>query len=147
MSVLKLSSSPKMANQLMDQNRFSASMLWPGSQVHYNNQTIRYLQEFDEKNPNPDWNKRIDKIIEWMSDNPEEANCVFAYFDEPDFQAHKFGPFSHQVLAEVKRADNIIGYLLDKLRQKKLLERTNLIILSDHGMSEIRLTLRFMINV
>ena len=128
-----------MANQMMDdQNRFSASMLWPGSHVHYKNQTIRYLQKYDDNNPNPDWNKRIDKIIEWMSDTPEEANCVFAYFDEPDYLAHKFGPFSNEVLTEVRRADQIIGYLLDKLKHKRLLKRANLIILSDHGMSEIR---------
>ena len=117
--------------------RFSGSMQWPGAHIHYNNSTIKYLQEYEENHPMA-WDQRIDKIIEWMSDNPENANCVFAYFDQPDTQAHLFGPFSTQVIEQVQRADKTIGYLLKRLEDKSLLSQTNLIILSDHGMAEIR---------
>jgi predicted AlkP superfamily pyrophosphatase or phosphodiesterase len=126
----------QMANQMIDPiNRFSASMQWPGSHVHYRNQTIKYLQDFDDK---MEWTARVDKIIEWMSDATEPANCVFAYFDEPDTTAHEFGPFSDEVFAMVSKADNTTKYLLQRLTEESLLSHTNLIVLSDHGMAEVR---------
>lgn len=84
------------------------------------------------------WEQRIDKIIEWMTNTPKNANCVFAYFDEPDTTAHNYGPFSEQVFEKVRIADKTIGYLMEKLEEKRLSEETNLIILSDHGMAEIK---------
>jgi len=110
-------------------------MQWPGSQVHYKNQTLKYFQDY---NKILTWNQRIDIIIEWLQKPIQSANCVFAYFDEPDATAHKFGPFSTEVLAQVKRADQTVGYFLKELKSKNLLSRTNLMILSDHGMAEVR---------
>ncbi|CAG2115363.1 unnamed protein product, partial [Medioppia subpectinata] len=124
------------ANQLVDStNRYSGSMQWPGSHVKYKNQTIKYLHGFDD---GMTWDKRIDKMIDWMTAPTEPANCVFAYFDEPDTTAHEFGPFSEEVYAKVKLADKTIAHLLKRLQETGLLSHTNLIVLSDHGMAEIR---------
>lgn len=117
------------------ETRFSGSMQWPGSQVHYKNQTLKYFQDY---NKILTWNQRIDIIIEWLQKPIQSANCVFAYFDEPDTTAHEFGPFSTEVLAQVRRADQTVGYFLNELKSKNLLSRTNLMILSDHGMAEVR---------
>jgi ectonucleotide pyrophosphatase/phosphodiesterase family protein 5 len=110
-------------------------MQWPGSHVHYKNETLKYLQDYNESLT---WNQRIDMIIEWLQNPIQSANCVFAYFGEPDATAHEYGPFSPQVMAQVKRADQTIGYFLDKLKSKNLLSRTNLMIVSDHGMAEVK---------
>jgi len=60
------------------------------------------------------------------------------YFDEPDAAAHIHGPFSDEVMSEVKRADQIILLLLNQLKlQTTFYDKINLIILSDHGMAEI----------
>jgi len=113
-------------------------MQWPGSQVHYKNQTIKYLQGY---NDSLTWNQRIDIMVEWLLNPTQSANCIFAYFDEPDTTAHEFRPFSNEVINKKKKADQTIGHLLKRLGEKNLLSRTNLILLSDHGMAEIRYSL------
>ncbi|XP_054163174.1 bis(5'-adenosyl)-triphosphatase ENPP4-like [Oppia nitens] len=124
------------ANQMVDPvNRFSASMQWPGSQVVYKNHAIKYRQEW---NDTLTWNKRIDIIIKWMTDSIPTANCVFAYFDEPDTTAHEYGPFGDETIEKVRIADQTIGHLINRLEQKRLLSKTNIIILSDHGMAEVK---------
>ncbi|CAG2171176.1 unnamed protein product [Oppiella nova] len=120
-------------NQLY--GRRSGSMQWPSSQVVYMNQTVRYHQSY---NPAMPWDTRVDTIIEWITHKSEPANCIFLYFNEPDTTSHIYGPFSNQTKGQVRRADNIVGYLLQSLDTKNLLKKTNLIILSDHGFAEIK---------
>jgi predicted AlkP superfamily pyrophosphatase or phosphodiesterase len=110
-------------------------MQWPGSHVYYKNLTIKYRQDFKSGS---NWKKRIDVMIGWLSQEEESANCLFAYFNEPDTTAHDFGPFSKQVFTQVKKADETVGYLLKKLESIELLNRTNLMIVSDHGMAQVK---------
>jgi predicted AlkP superfamily pyrophosphatase or phosphodiesterase len=110
-------------------------MQWPGSHVYYKNLTIKYRQDFKSGS---NWKKRIDVMIEWLSQEEESANCLFAYFNEPNTTAHDFEILSKQVFTQVKKADETVGYLLKKLDLIELLNRTNLLIVSDHGMAEVK---------
>ncbi|CAG2182131.1 unnamed protein product, partial [Oppiella nova] len=67
------------ANQLS--GRASGVMQWPGGGVKYKNQTVRHYQRYD---PDIQWHIRMDTIVQWMTDKKDPANCVFAYFNEPD---------------------------------------------------------------
>ncbi|CAG0899341.1 unnamed protein product [Darwinula stevensoni] len=62
------------------------------------------------------------------------ANFVVFYLEEPDSTGHDNGPDSPEVKAMVERVDELLGYLVSRLDSLGLLERTNLIFLSDHGM-------------
>lgn len=128
----------KTANEFQiedNEKRFSGSMMWPGSHVEYHHHLITHVQTY---NDSLTWHQRIDIVMSWLTNKTHPANCVFIYFDEPDTTAHEYGPFSPQVMAQVKRADETISYLLDQLKEKKLSTRTNLILVSDHGMAEIK---------
>lgn len=82
--------------------------------------------------------ERMDEVVKWMTLNQEPANFVLLYIYEPDSTAHQTGPFSPQVRSMLGELDNAVQHLVTRLNETDLLEETNLIILSDHGMSETR---------
>lgn len=114
--------------------RFSACMMWPGTDVKFKDKLATYVEPYKSK---ANFTHNIDTMTSWLVDAKRPANLVLAYFDEPDTQSHLTGPFSSQVMQQVRNVDTIIGYLIMRLKQLKLYHETNLIILSDHGMSEI----------
>jgi ectonucleotide pyrophosphatase/phosphodiesterase family protein 5 len=81
---------------------------------------------------------RIDRVIDWITDENEPCNLVFMYFEEPDEIAHGFGPESEQVTEFIQRLDNITGYLMGKLEGLEVLDKVNLVLLSDHGFQEVK---------
>uniref|UniRef100_A0A452ING0 SMB domain-containing protein n=1 Tax=Gopherus agassizii TaxID=38772 RepID=A0A452ING0_9SAUR len=56
------------------------------------------------------------------------------YLEEPDSSGHNFGPVSSGVILALQRVDNIVGMLMDGLKQMNLHKCLNIILLSDHGM-------------
>ncbi|XP_054162170.1 ectonucleotide pyrophosphatase/phosphodiesterase family member 5-like, partial [Oppia nitens] len=120
-------------NQIHGQ--YSGTNQWPGEHVKYRNIGPTHTRSF---NPSISWHSRIDTIVKWITDPHKPANCVFMYFCEPDTHSHNYGPFSKQAYEQVKRADTLVGYLVDSLSRHNLLNTTNLIILSDHGFAEVR---------
>ncbi|KPM04091.1 secreted ectonucleotide pyrophosphatase/phosphodiesterase-like protein [Sarcoptes scabiei] len=139
------------ANQFYNRNqRYSISIQWPGSIASYSNgknsddrMRVHYLQDFD---PSIDWYKRIDLLLSWLQHPLRPANMAFVYFSEPDRHAHEYGPFSTEVLDQVKKLDSVVGYLRQKLLNANLAHRTNVIYLSDHGMAEVRAERSFFID-
>jgi predicted AlkP superfamily pyrophosphatase or phosphodiesterase len=57
------------------------------------------------------------------------------YFDAVDHAGHSFGPDSPQVNQALRETDRALARLLRGLRQRGLFDRSNLIVLADHGMA------------
>ncbi len=59
------------------------------------------------------------------------------WLSEPDLTAHEEAPGSPASLAAVAQSDANLALVRDVLREKKLLEKTNIMVVSDHGFSTI----------
>jgi len=59
------------------------------------------------------------------------------YFDATDTSGHNYGPNSKEVNQSIAMEDSLIGKLFVGLKKLNLLDSTNIIILSDHGMTEL----------
>ncbi|XP_076357632.1 ectonucleotide pyrophosphatase/phosphodiesterase family member 5-like [Tachypleus tridentatus] len=123
-----------LANQFEDGSRVSGEMMWPGGDSLIRNMKPFYNTAF---NASISFKERVDIVISWLNNEKFPANCVFLYFQEPDHTGHKFGPNSPEVRDMIKLVDNTIGYLIKKLKEAQLYELLNLIVLSDHGMTEV----------
>lgn len=108
--------------------------MWPGSPVSYNGKMAKYVQKYTRGIP---LENRMEKVIEWLTLENEPANFVLMYIDQPDETQHVTGPYSPETREIIKKLDNSIEYLVRRLKEVQLDNSTNLIILSDHGMSEI----------
>ncbi|HEY2628701.1 MAG TPA: alkaline phosphatase family protein [Usitatibacter sp.] len=64
-----------------------------------------------------------------------KPRVVFSWMTEPDHSQHGHGPGSSQAIEAIRNDDAQIGKLLAKLAALGLAERTNIVIVSDHGFS------------
>jgi predicted AlkP superfamily pyrophosphatase or phosphodiesterase len=112
---------------------FAATMFWPGSEAPVGGMRPRYWREFDDRLPGE---ARVDQVLQWL-DLPEldRPRLVTLYLDDVDLAGHWYGPDSSQVREAIVHTDAQLGRLLDGLRRRRLLETTNLVVVSDHGMA------------
>lgn len=109
-------------------------MMWPGSSTKFHGHKSKYIQKFSRS---MDWTKKVNIMISWFLNPFEPANCVIAYFDEPDATAHIHGPFSSEVKSQLKRIDKTVNYLVHILTKSGIYEEVNIIFVSDHGMVDV----------
>lgn len=113
----------------------NASFFWPGSETHLDYKHPTYFKEYDHYLPHE---QRIQGIIDWLK-LPEEQrpHLMFLYFSDTDSKGHRFGPDSDELNEAVKLLDQRLGELRSKLGKIKMLDKVNIILLSDHGMTSV----------
>ena len=117
------------------QGLITASYFWPGSEVNIEYRRPDYFHYYDHNRPYGD---RINGIIEWLQlPYNERPKFITVYFDAADTDGHKYGPDSEGINNTIMRLDTLLNTLLIKLDDIELKDSTNIIIVSDHGMTEI----------
>ena len=115
--------------------RKSAPLFWPASEAPHAGLMPTYWQPYDENRPG---NARIDQILSWL-DLPAAQRPTFLslYFEDTDAAGHADGPDSPQVRDAIMRDDSYIGRLMDGLSRRGLVDRVNVVVVSDHGMTAV----------
>jgi predicted AlkP superfamily pyrophosphatase or phosphodiesterase len=81
------------------------------------------------------WDARLDAALEWLTlPASERASLVALYFEEPNDAGHTYGPDAAETRAATRRADSILGRLLDGLEARGI--DANVVVVSDHGMMQ-----------
>jgi predicted AlkP superfamily pyrophosphatase or phosphodiesterase len=116
------------------QGLIAGIMFWPGSEANIEGVRPRYWKPYAPPLPSND--ARMDQLLAWI-DRPKSERPVFltGYFSDVDSAGHDAGPDSDEVRAAVARVDNSLGHLLAGLERRDLLEKVNLVLVSDHGMA------------
>jgi ectonucleotide pyrophosphatase/phosphodiesterase family member 5 len=113
----------------------TASFFWPGSEVHDPNKRPDYFKIYQHNLPYGD---RIDGIINWLSlPLKERPRFITLYFHETDSRGHESGPESPETNAGIALLDSLFGVMLNKIEQLPIADQVNIIIVSDHGMTEV----------
>jgi len=114
--------------------QLAAPFFWPGSEAPIMGQLARYWEPFDER---VGANKRVDQVLQWL-DLPSDQRPTFLtlYFSDIDSAGHDFGPDSRAVADAARRLERYLSRLMRGLERRRLQDRLNLVIVSDHGMSE-----------
>ena len=112
----------------------SACFYWVGSEANVNNRYASYWKNYEHNFP---FKQRVDTVIKWLKlPEKERPHLILLYFHEPDGYGHKYGPNGIETKNKIQQLDSILNYLsssLNKLNNDKI----NLIVTSDHGMSNI----------
>ena len=116
------------------QGRRAATMFWPGSEAPIRGVRPTYWHRFDPRLPSQ---QRFNRLLAWL-DLPSDSSpqLLTLYLNELDFVAHKAGPDSPQADSALGRVDRLIGGFVDSLGARGLADRINLIVLSDHGITD-----------
>ncbi|HEY0197940.1 MAG TPA: ectonucleotide pyrophosphatase/phosphodiesterase [Rhodanobacter sp.] len=113
----------------------TATMFWPGTEADIHGHHPDYWEPFDV---NEAADKRVDQVLAWL-DLPVGQRPAFVtlYFDAVDHAGHEFGPDSPQENDALRATDAAMARLVHGLEQRGLLDRMNIIVLSDHGMAAV----------
>lgn len=113
----------------------AATFFWPGSEATINGvQSTKWVQ-YDGGVPD---STRIDSLIAWMDPAGDvQADFGTLYFSEVDSRGHAFGKNSAEVDEAVIDIDGLLGYFQKKVKEVGLNQSLNIILLSDHGMSDL----------
>ena len=76
--------------------------------------------------------KRAEKVIDWLT-SKSPPNFVAVYFEEPDTTCHHEG--WSELSEAIQRVDKTVGLIVEGLKRHELLDKVNIIITADHGMS------------
>lgn len=117
----------------------TASVFWPGSTVAIGGQQATYSLDFNDRY-SMSHEARIDQVLAGF-DLPDNTRprLITIYFPETDVRGHQSGPDSPELRLAVRRLDNTMGYLFQGLEERGLMEQIDIIIVSDHGMTQVSL--------
>lgn len=121
---------------LMEQNgRSSAPMYWPGSEAPHQDLLPTYWLPYEEEQPHA---SRVDRILKWIDlPTPQRPQFLTLYFEDTDEAGHDYGPDSQEVRDAITRDDGYVGQLVDGLTERGILDRINIVVVSDHGMAQV----------
>ena len=117
------------------QNLRSGAVFWPGSDVAIGGVLPNDWLTFDDNMPNVD---RVNHVLDLLA-RPEGQRPSFLtlYFSETDHVGHDYGPDSPEMAEALRHVDASLGLLEAGLRELRLLDRTTLVVVSDHGMASL----------
>ena len=115
----------------------SAAFHWVGSEGAWRNgRGPRYWKRFDAGTPE---REKVDQILAWL-DLPEARDrprLVTSWFRGGDRAGHTHGPASEAVRRALREQDRALDRLIRGLDDRGALDRTTLILASDHGMAPV----------
>ena len=113
----------------------TASYFWVGSEASINGVQPTYWKRYDQK---ASFESRIDTVMTWFSyPIKQRPRLALLYFHEPDGTGHEYGPNSPEIVMQIERLDNVLGNLISKINKLDISSKLNVIIVSDHGMTDV----------
>ena len=113
----------------------AASFYWVGSVAPIKGYAPSIFKYYDGSVP---FKARIDSVISWFNLSKEKRpHLVMLYFSEPDHTGHDWGVNTPEIVNTIEEMDNLLGYLLQNLESLEIFSNLNLIIVSDHGMTNV----------
>ncbi len=113
----------------------TASYFWVGSEAPVNGMQPDFWEKYNQNTP---FIERINTVISWLKLPKEERpRLITLYYHQPDSTGHGTGPESEETSNAVNYVDEHVDDLYNKLMDLPISKNINLIIVSDHGMSEL----------
>jgi len=117
------------------QGRRAASYFWPGSEAPIGGVRPTWSMAYEHTRANA---MRVRRVIEWLGMPPDSAPAVITlYFSDTDDAGHANGPLARETDAAIATVDRAVGDVVAGIARLGLTDVVNLIVVSDHGMSEV----------
>ena len=111
----------------------SATVFWPGSEAEIGGVRPGRWLPYNGDMP---YAARVDTALAWL-DAPDPPRLVTLYFEAVDSAGHRWGPDAPEVDAAIEQVDAALARLVDRLRQRGRLDQTDVVVVSDHGMTAL----------
>lgn len=117
------------------QGIITASYFWPGSDQDLDENNPDYFHHYDHHRP---YEERVNGIIDWLQyPYSERPHFLTLYFDLTDGIGHRYGPISPEIDIAISSLDSTLGKLISGLEEIHMRDSVNIILVSDHGMTQV----------
>ena len=114
----------------------AATYFWVGSETDWNGTSISYSKA--PFNGRVTEKEKISQILSWMDmSEGQRPRLIMSWWHGTDSIAHELGPNHKSVINQINKQDKLLLSLINQIEERKLWSKTTLIVVSDHGMSEI----------
>jgi predicted AlkP superfamily pyrophosphatase or phosphodiesterase len=118
------------------QGLHAAAYFWPGSEAPIGGVRPTWYKKYDGTIPNAE---RVRGVLAWLAMPADSApRLINAYFSDADDAGHKYGPRAIETDSAIARLDRAVGAIMDGITRLGLDKTVDLIVVSDHGMAEIK---------
>jgi predicted AlkP superfamily pyrophosphatase or phosphodiesterase len=116
------------------QGRVADCMFWPGSAAEIAGVRPTQWKPYDGK-VSPD--ECVDGGLAWLAQTNQRPSFLTLYFHQVDTESHRRGVESPQVRRAASELDEAVGRLVRGLHRLQLDDIADVIIVSDHGMTDL----------
>ncbi|CAL1530046.1 unnamed protein product [Lymnaea stagnalis] len=116
------------------QNTSSYMFYWPGCDVTILNTTPTYCDPYSHVPTLDDFRFALNQSLNLLANGT--TNFAGVYHEQPDYVGHKHGPDSVELAETLHDVDIELGLVLDQVKVSRNVS-LNLVIMSDHGMTNI----------
>lgn len=116
----------------------SGTNTWLGAEAPVGGVQPTYWNPYKKSHKRAVYASRVDQVLKWL-DLPDGEDIRFGtlYFSVVDDAAHQNHVNSREEINAIEMMDKIMGRLVKGLKDRDLYDRTNIIIVSDHGMIDL----------
>ncbi len=112
----------------------AATFFWPGTETAIQGKYATHWRPFDASIPN---RERVDQVLAWLAlPDGQRPGLITLYFEDVDGAAHDEAVDSPRVRRAIEAVDVAIGRLTAGIARLDVRNQVNVIVVSDHGMSE-----------
>jgi predicted AlkP superfamily pyrophosphatase or phosphodiesterase len=113
----------------------AASASWPGSEAVIKGHAPTWWTRYWHDEPH---SSRITKVLDWLALPVDSGPAIItAYFHDVDSESHSHGVEAWETDSAIAKVDRAIGAIVDGIAARGLTDRVNLIVVSDHGMTNV----------
>ncbi|RXM30932.1 Ectonucleotide pyrophosphatase/phosphodiesterase family member 6 [Acipenser ruthenus] len=110
--------------------------LFPGCEVEILGVRPAYCRVYYNTPSDADFKTAVDDAVESLRNG--SADMAAVYYERNDVEGHHHGPWSAQRKEATKNLDNVLKEMNQKIKAKNLQNDLNVILFSDHGMTELQ---------
>ncbi|XP_041372147.1 glycerophosphocholine cholinephosphodiesterase ENPP6-like [Gigantopelta aegis] len=112
---------------------------WNGCDVTFSDVTPTFCEPHPGKTTTiGQFRSAIERSLDLFGNNSADLSVV--YFESIDDLGHRYGPDSVHVKGMVKQVDRVIETMLREIETRHLDDDINVMVLSDHGMTDVSLS-------
>ncbi|XP_008325942.3 glycerophosphocholine cholinephosphodiesterase ENPP6 [Cynoglossus semilaevis] len=110
---------------------------WPGCEVEILGVQPSFCQVYHSSPSQQNFTDSMVSAVSVLSSG--QADMAAIYYEDVDVMGHRFGPESAEVRRAVEQVDQVLQILLSQIKENHMEERLNIVLFSDHGMTNVQL--------
>ncbi|KAM5193227.1 glycerophosphocholine cholinephosphodiesterase ENPP6 isoform 2-T2 [Mantella aurantiaca] len=108
---------------------------WPGCEVEILGIRPKYCREYYNFPSDANFTRAVNDALQSLRNG--DADMAAVYYERVDIEGHHYGPWSEERKNATRAVDHVLQSLDQQIRDSGLKDDVNIILFSDHGMTDI----------